>query len=67
MQFYKLNSISKKLGVPYSRVYYLIRARKITQPCKDSSGDYVFLADDVEAIKNILEVKNGPVVKEQYN
>jgi hypothetical protein len=39
---------AKQLGVPVHRLATLIRFEKITPPSKDSSGDYVWTAEDIE-------------------
>jgi hypothetical protein len=37
-----------RLGVPYYVLFQLIRARRITPPPRDSSGRYLWFADDLE-------------------
>jgi hypothetical protein len=42
------DAAADRLGVPYYMLFQLIRARRITPPPRDSSGRYLWFADDIE-------------------
>jgi hypothetical protein len=46
---------AKRLGVPYHRLIGLLRADRIEPPAKDSSGDYVWSAADIERAREALQ------------
>jgi hypothetical protein len=54
MTVLKTPAIADTLGIPYWRVNQLIRSREFRPPMKDSSGDYVWLPEDVERLKKAL-------------
>ena len=45
---------AKQLNITYTRLMSLIRYGKVTPPQKDSSGDYQWTADDLAAVRKIL-------------
>jgi hypothetical protein len=55
MGFWKTPAAADLLGVPYHVLFELLRARRIRPPAKDSSGDYVWLAEDIERARLALE------------
>jgi hypothetical protein len=57
MTVLKTPAITDALGIPYWRVNQLIRSREFTPPMKDSSGDYVWLPEDVERLKKVLAAR----------
>jgi hypothetical protein len=60
MSFLKSAAVADLLGVPYWRLFDLLRTRKLTPPAKDSSGDYVWLPEDVERARAALRASRGP-------
>jgi hypothetical protein len=50
----KTPTAAAALGVPYWRLSQLIRDRRITPPHKDTSGDYVWLPEDLERARRAL-------------
>jgi hypothetical protein len=44
-----------RLGVPYYMLFQLIRARKIAPPPRDSSGRYLWFADDMERASKAIK------------
>jgi hypothetical protein len=54
--YLKTPAVARLLGVPYWRLWSLIRWELIEAPAKDSSGDYVWLPDDVERAQKALVV-----------
>ncbi len=53
----KTFAVAQGLGVTYHRIMGLIRYGKIRPPRKDSSGDYVWTAHDLEAARKALGSK----------
>jgi len=47
---------AKELGIPYYRLIGLLRSEKLQPPQKDSSGDYVWTDDDLEAARRAMAV-----------
>jgi hypothetical protein len=45
---------AQRLNVPYYRLISLLRLRKIAPPTKDSSGDYLWTQNDLEAARRAL-------------
>jgi hypothetical protein len=45
---------AQRLNVPYYRLISLLRCRKIAPPSKDSSGDYLWTEEDLEAARRAL-------------
>jgi DNA-binding transcriptional MerR regulator len=52
--YLKSSVVARQLGVAYSRLFALIREGKLVPPAKDSSGDYVWTEQDVEAARQAL-------------
>jgi hypothetical protein len=47
---------ARQLGITYYRLISLLRSQKLTPPQKDSSGDYLWSAADLEAARQALLV-----------
>jgi hypothetical protein len=47
-------AVADLLGIPYYRLVYLLKARRLVAPAKDSSGDFCWTADDVERARAAL-------------
>lgn len=45
---------AKELGISFYRLHGLLRARRITPPQKDSSGDYLWTDEDLERARKAL-------------
>lgn len=45
---------ARELGISYHRLFGMLRSAKLTPPQKDSSGDYIWTEDDMEAARQIL-------------
>jgi hypothetical protein len=54
MPFQKTPIVARELGIPYYRLLNLIRCDHIIPPAKDSSGDYVWSAEDIERARQAL-------------
>lgn len=54
---YKLPEVAELLGIKDYQIYYFLRHRKIPRPIRDHSGDYIFMQEDVERIRELLEMK----------
>jgi hypothetical protein len=50
----KTGAAADALGVPESDLHYLVRRKRIPPPPKDSSGDYVWLPDDLDRARAAL-------------
>ncbi len=46
------------------QMYYLVRTNKIPAPPKDSSGDYIWGARDVEAARRALRARQSRQIQE---
>jgi hypothetical protein len=55
--YLKSTAAARQLGVTYSRLFTLIREGKEVPPAKDSSGDYVWTEQDVEAARQALAAR----------
>jgi hypothetical protein len=65
LTYLKTRAVADALGVPYHRLFELLRSRKIAPPPKDSSGDYVWLSEHVEAARQALTAgRRKPAVAE---
>jgi DNA-binding transcriptional MerR regulator len=62
MQFYKIRDICRILGIPDYKIYYLLRHGRISEPSKDSSGDFVFTESDILRIKEAMQQSAEGVV-----
>jgi hypothetical protein len=57
MSYLKTTFAARQLGIPYWRLFDLIRSGLIPAPEKDSSGDYIWTADDVERARDALATR----------
>jgi hypothetical protein len=57
MSFYKTSAVACQLGVPYYVLFDLVRNKRMLPPQKDSSGDYVWLAEDIERARRVLAAR----------
>ena len=55
--------VLRALGCTYSQLVGLLRDAKIPRPAKDSSGDYVWLAEDVQRASEALRNRRRPAGK----
>jgi hypothetical protein len=55
MPYMKSRDVADLLGCPYYRLTDLLRSRKIPRPQKDSSGDYVWVDQDVTRARQALQ------------
>jgi hypothetical protein len=53
-QYVKTPVAAQQLGTCYNNLMYLLRSQKIACPPKDSSGDYTWSAQHMEAARNAL-------------
>jgi hypothetical protein len=51
---YKTTAAADHLGIPSYRLVNLLRYRRIPAPAKDTSGDYLWTAQDVERAREAL-------------
>ena len=54
MGWFKSRAVADQLGVSYWRLFGLLRSGRIAPPGKDSSGDFVWLPEDVERARAAL-------------
>ncbi len=54
----KTTAAARLLGVPYWRLFALVRDGLVTPP-KDSSGDYVWTDSDIERAREALARRRG--------
>jgi hypothetical protein len=54
MNTFKTPVAARQLGKPYWVVYAMVRSGRIPAPPKDSSGDYVWTAADIERARAAL-------------
>jgi DNA-binding transcriptional MerR regulator len=59
----KTADAARLLGVPYYRLWYLIRVGQIPPPPKDSGGDYWWGEQDIEAVRKILAKRKKAAAK----
>jgi hypothetical protein len=57
--YLKTPAVARLLGVPYWTLMSLLRWERIEAPAKDSSGDYVWLPEDVERARQALAGQHG--------
>jgi hypothetical protein len=55
----KTPEAARRLGVPYHRLFGLLRDGKLGPPQKDSSGEYVWGPEDVERARLALRARRG--------
>jgi hypothetical protein len=51
---------AREAGITLRRLYGLIRNGKLAPPAKDSSGDYVWLDEDMERLFQVLDGARRP-------
>jgi predicted site-specific integrase-resolvase len=56
MNWFKTAEAARLLGVTYARLFSLIRSGRLVSPRKDGSGDYVWVAEDVDRARSALAV-----------
>jgi len=61
MPLHKTTSVARQLGVPYWRLFDLLRSGLLTPPEKDTSGDYVWTDADIERARAALEARRQRV------
>jgi len=54
LPFLKTAAVARALGISYASLFKLIRNGRIAPPARDSSGDYIWMPDDVERAKAAL-------------
>lgn len=54
MTMRKTATAARELGISYSRLHGLLRAEKMAAPQKDTSGDYVWTDEDLEAARRAM-------------
>ena len=54
VEYLKTAVAADQLGVPPYRLTNMIRYRRIPMPAKDSSGDYIWLPEDLERARQAL-------------
>ena len=50
----KTMAVAAELGVPYHRIFGLLRSGKIVPPGKDTSGDYIWTERELEMARRAL-------------
>jgi hypothetical protein len=55
--YLKSRAVADLLNIPYYRLFELLRSKRLTPPAKDTSGDYIWLPEDVERIRTALAAK----------
>ena len=59
MTFFKTPVAAERAGTNYHHLMSLIRCKRIRTPAKDSSGDYVWTQQDIEAAREVIEQRNS--------
>jgi hypothetical protein len=54
MRFFKTVEVSRMLQYRYENLFNLIRNGQLTPPAKDSSGDYIWLASDIDRARRAI-------------
>jgi hypothetical protein len=57
MRLRKTPLAAKELGVPYYRLFFLLRTGQIDRPAEDSSGHLIWSDADVEAARKVLAAR----------
>jgi hypothetical protein len=52
--YQKSTQLCDTLGIPYWRLVYLLQARRVPKPNRDSSGDYLWSPAEIEAVRRAL-------------
>jgi hypothetical protein len=55
--YLKSPAAARELGITYSTLSNLIRHGHIAPPPKDSSGDFVWLPEDLERVRAVLAAR----------
>jgi hypothetical protein len=61
MRVFKSRDVERILGVPPHLLTYLMRARRLQRPKKDSSGDYVWTRDDIRRARAAIAARRRGV------
>lgn len=59
MGYRSTTSAAAILGVPYFRLAYLIRARRISPPARDDTGNYAWSEADIERARAALAARRS--------
>lgn len=59
MTLRKSRFAAKELGISYHQLFALLRYDRMTPPQKDTSGDYVWTDDDLDAARRALAEMHG--------
>lgn len=51
---FKTSAVAQQIGVTYFQLYQLLRMKRIPEPQRDGSGDFVWFPEDIEAARNVL-------------
>jgi hypothetical protein len=54
MGWHKTSAVARLLGIPYTRLFALIRYGHLAPPPKDESGDYIWSDADVNRAREAL-------------
>jgi hypothetical protein len=54
MRFLKSSGLAQELGIPYTHLFSLLRTGRLERPEKDSSGDYLWTAADINRARRAL-------------
>ncbi len=57
--YLKSPAAAKLLGITYSTLCNLIRTDRLKPPAKDSSGDYVWSAEDLDRARQALAMRRA--------
>lgn len=57
MLFQKTTSVARLLGVSYHRLFDLLRSGQLAPPEKDSSGDYLWVIEDIDRARAALAAR----------
>jgi hypothetical protein len=57
--YFKTSAVARQLGIPYYVLFDLIRHGRMEPPEKDSSGDYVWTAADVERARQAMSLRRA--------
>jgi DNA-binding transcriptional MerR regulator len=53
---FKTPTAAIEIGITEANLHYLLRAKKITSPERDSSGHYVWTHKDIQAARSALRI-----------
>jgi hypothetical protein len=60
MPFLKSAAAARTLGIRYHVLYALVRDGVVAEPPRDTSGDFVWREEDVEAARQALAARRRP-------